>query len=369
MAERSYKERRLSERGAATMYVISENGLQTGPFIYSKTTDSRVCLDSSVFFGRKLRISRTKWTDVPWNAGSDNKVRTLNLNRFVDVCLQKRGLFVDARPVAGASNQQEWYNRWIQHSQERKHNINHRIYNLGCVSYRGALSKLEKSEDETNENSPQDALHEVRQNKLYLHKWFIESHKLPHSCHPDKPVQRKSANSPTDTWAIASESKDRSTASQIHGKQRAVEVGFLRRVFYPKIGNYHPTTGSPKRLLKMAKEEKRTAEQPRQDGRRGTNETAEEDRRVRKERGQPLASLRITFQKNSQRQKHILQSITKLPTLLNHKSGRQVNLTLKDVSFEQSYYNQWSRKEKRIRNKHLKVSDFVFPLISKSTVA
>ena len=92
MAERKTHSKNELQFGKATMYVISELGIQTEPLIQSKTVDSKVFFDKTVFSGKKVNLLRSRVIDFSGkevgNASdqAESKIRILDLNGFaVDV--------------------------------------------------------------------------------------------------------------------------------------------------------------------------------------------------------------------------------------------------------------------------------------------
>lgn len=118
MTERKTHSKNVLQFGKATMYVISELGLQTEPLIHGKAVDSKVFFDKTAFSGKKVNFSRSRAIDFSWkevaNASeqAESKIRILDLNGFaVDDSMTRYVSSEKNRSFTGVTSQREFLNR------------------------------------------------------------------------------------------------------------------------------------------------------------------------------------------------------------------------------------------------------------------
>ena len=392
MAERNMHAKNVLEFGTASMYVISERGLQTGPLIHSKAADSKVVLDKTVFSGKKVNFSRTRAIDFSWKEVAkepdqvDNRIRILDLNGLVvddgmkrPVCSEK------TEPFAGATSQLELLNRPYMCLKASRINDIKQVINEGNPSVTSSLStvchfSLEGSKESTKEDFEKKT---EKGPEKFAEMCSLGKKSPPHGHYVDSlPSEQTFGNSKVlpDVNTTGNEKQDGGSENSSCGTlQGKIAVGgkipdrpgkcYLKRIFYPKGNNY--STPSNTRCLPgiTAKSENHFApinsarKQAKSDS--PNTETTQQNNSNKRESNKLLLPLNISVLKNSEKQKYNFKSIVKLPTVVDKRTG-QVHLPLEAVAFEQSDYNKWSRKQKRIRSENGKISYFSFPLITKS---
>jgi len=88
MADQNTPSKNVLQFGKATMYVISELGLQTEPVIHGKAVNSKVFLEKTMFSGKKVNYSRSRAIDFSWKEvtkasdQAEGKIKILDLNGF-----------------------------------------------------------------------------------------------------------------------------------------------------------------------------------------------------------------------------------------------------------------------------------------------
>lgn len=128
---------------------------------------------------------------------------------------------------------------------------------------------------------------------------------------------------------------------------------YLKSIFYSKGKNY---AKSGKKAECLPQIRKTTGNQF---GRTGCSITQT------KKRGKLLLPLNISVSDDNESKKDQSKSIVKLPTVVDKRTGR-LHLPLEAIAFEQSDYNKWSRRQKRITPGNPNVaSTFPFPLMNK----
>lgn len=388
MVERNTRSKNELQFGKATMYVISELGLQTEPLIHGKTVDSKVFLDKTVFSRKKVNFSRSRAIDFSWREAAntpadqaESKIRILDLNGFaVDGSIKKHVSSEIRRSFAGVTGQKELLNRrrYVCLEAPRINNMKE-VVNEGnpCTARLGAIRHITGETglkentaddlDKTSKRGPEKSKEE-RKNTL---RYSQDVHSLS--------TEQKVENSKdlTLTNGITSENQNDSENCicpygdlAIIGKnpERPGKC-YLKRIFYPK-GNSYLKPSNPKCLPQIsARWEKHfgainSGKYVKKDG--SNTENTQQNNSCSQESNKLLLPLNINLMKNSEKQRHHLKSIVKLPTVVDRKTG-QVHLSLEAVAFEQSDYNKWSRRPpRRIQPENGKLSGFSFPLITKS---
>lgn len=384
MAERNTRSKNELQFGKATMYVISELGIQTEPLIHGKTAVNKVFLDRTVFSGKKVNFSRSRAIDFSWKEvanssdQAESKIRILDLNGFaVDgrhVSSEKQ------RSFAGVTGQQELLNRPYVCLEAPRVNDMKEVVNEGdpCVARLGAICHItgtgpkESATDDLDKLSKQgpENFKEERKNtpqyshdldSLSVEKMVGNSKDLTLTNGITSENQNDSENhlSPYGDLAIIGKNPERP------GKC------YLKRIFYPK-GNSYLKPSNPKCLPQIsARWEKHfgainSGKYVKKDS--SNTENTQQNNSYSQESNKLLLPLNINIMKNSEKQKHHLKSIVKLPTVVDRKTG-QVHLSLEAVAFERSDYNKWSRRpQRRTQPENGKQSAFSFPLITKSEI-
>lgn len=375
-AERNTRSKNALAFGKATMYVISERGLQTEPCIHSKAADSKIFLDKAVFSGKKVNFSQTKSVDFSWkeiaNASKqDNKMRVLNLNELA-VDDNMNTLSVSSgktRYFTGATSQSEHPNRRYMcfnasKVNDRKQFVNDEnqdVTRLSSVCHDPA-DGFEKG---TTEGNPERGIRREAK-PPYSHyiysltsgQTFVTSRDLTNTGTLDSETNDSETSSP-----FPSDSTIQGDKSERPGKC------YLKRIFYSK-GNPHYSKPSNLRRLpqisRMTENYFTTSQEKDILSTSSNRETTEENKSNKPRSNKLLLPLNINVLKNSEKQKHHLKSIVKLPTVVDNSTG-QVHLSLEAVAFEQSDYNKWSRRQKRVKPENTKISCLSFPLIAKSS--
>ena len=387
MAEQYTRSKKELQFGKATMYVISELGIQTEPLIHGKTVDNKVFLDRTVFSGKKVNFSRSRAIDFSWKevaSASDqaeSKIRILDLNGFaVDGNIIRHVSSEKQRSFASVTGQQELLNRpyvclEAPRVNDMKEVVNERdpcVARLGAICHIKGTGPKESATDDLHKLSKQgpENFKEERKNTLQY------SHDLD-----SLSVEKKVGNSKdlTLTNGITSENQNDSENHlspygdlAIIGKnpERPGKC-YLKRIFYPK-GISYLKPSNPKCLPQIsARWEKHfgainSGKYVNKDS--SNTENTQQNNSYSQESKKLLLPLNINIMKNSEKQKHHLKSIVKLPTVVDRKTG-QVHLSLEAVAFEQSDYNKWSRRpQRRTQTENGKQSAFSFPLITKSEI-
>lgn len=378
MAERNTPGKNLLEFGKATMYVISERGLQTEPLVNSKTADDELVLDKTVFSGKKVSFSRTKAIDFSWKevvnaSDQDTKIRILDLNGFsFDDNMKTHVCSGKIRPLAGATSQHEHLNRpYMCFDASRFDDIKQvvsedkpRVSRLSRTCH----DSVDGFKNCTKQDHPEKKTR--REAETFIQEWFLEKKRLPYSHYVDsQPREQTYGNSKDQVTNFTSAKPQAENSDHLHGdsisKKREMAAGkcYLKRIFYPK-GNNYSKPSNPSCLPQIPKSENHFAINSAGKDAKGDSPNTETTQRDA-QGSNKLLPLNINALKNSEKQKHHYKSIVKLPTVIDKSTG-QVHLSLEAVAFEQSDYNKWSRKQKRVRPENAKISCISFPLIAKS---
>ena len=367
------------------MYVISELGLQTEPLINGKTVDSKVFLDKTVFSGKKVNFSRSRAIDFSWkevaNASdqTESKIRILDLNGFaVDGSIRRHVSSEKQRSFAGVTGQQGLLNRpymcleapRVDDMKEVVNEGNPCVVRLGAIRHIAGTGPKESATDNLDKMSKQGPENFKEQRK----KTMQYSHDVD-----SLSIEQKVGNSKdlTITNGITSENQnDSENRISPHGDLAIIGKNperpgkcYLKRIFYPKGNSYlKPSNSKCLPQLSMRWEKHfgaiNSGKYVKKDG--SNTENTQQNNSYSQESNKLLLPLNINLMKNSEKQKHHLKSIVKLPTVVDRKTG-QVHLSLEAVAFEQSDYNKWSRRPpRRMQSENGKSLEFSFPLIAKS---
>lgn len=390
MTERKTHSKNVLQFGKATMYVISELGLQTEPLIHGKAVDSKVFFDKTAFSGKKVNFSRSRAIDFSWkevaNASeqAESKIRILDLNGFaVDDSMTRYVSSEKNRSFTGVTSQREFLNRpYICFEASRVNDMkqvlnedNPSVARVGTIRHvTAAGSKKSTNEDSVDKMAKKEP-------EKFMKECFLESKTaLPYSHDVDSLSSEQKVGNSKDlrlTNATTTEKQnDFENPSPLYsdiairGKnpERPGKC-YLKRIFYPK-GNSYLKPSNPRSLPQISarSENHFGAINPGKHLKKNSLhiETTQQSNSNSRESNKLLLPLNINVLKNSEKQKHNLKSIVKLPTVVDKRTG-QVHLSLEAVAFEQSDYNKWSRRrQKRIQPENGKISSLSFPLITKS---
>lgn len=390
MAERNTHSKNELQFGKATMYVISELGLQTEPSIHGKTVDSKVFFDKTVFSGKKVSFSRSRAIDFSWkevaNASdqAESKIRILDLNGFaVDGSIKRHVSFEKKPSFTGVTGQQELLNRPYVCLEASRVDDMKQVANEGNprVARRGAIRHVTAAGPKKSATDDFDKLSKQRPAKFIEERFLERKNALQYSYDVDSLSREQKVGNSKDlslTNGITSENQnDSENRISPHGDLAIIGKNperpgkcYLKRIFYPK-GNSYLNPSNPRCLPQISARWEThfgaidSGKQVKKES-SNTAETIQQNNSYSRERNKLLLPLNVNLMKNSKKQKHHLKSIVKLPTVVDKKTG-QVHLSLEAVAFEQSDYNKWSRRrQRRIQPENGKLSGFSFPLIIKT---
>ena len=389
MAEQNTSSKNVLQFGKATMYVISELGLQTEPLIHGKAVDSKVFLDKTVFSGKKVNFSRSTAIDFCWkevaNASdqAERKIRILDLNGFaVDRSVKRHVSSEKHQSFAGATSQQKLLNRPYMRLEASGVNDTKQVVDEGnpCVTRFDAIRHVPAAGPKKSATDDFDKMSKQGPEKFIEERFLERKNALQYSHDVDSlSSEQKAGNSIglTLTNAITAENENDSENPSfpcgdlaIRGKNPETSGKcYLKRIFYPK-GNSYLRSSNPTclPLISASWENHFGAINPGKHVKKDSSntETIQQNNSYSGESNKLLLPLNINLMKNSEKQKHNLKSIVKLPTVVDKKTG-QVHLSLEAVAFEQSDYNKWSRRrQRRIQPENGKLSGSSFPLITKN---
>ena len=388
-ADRNTHSKNELQFGKATMYVISELGLQTEPLIHGgKTVDSKVSFDEAVFSGKKLNFSRSRAIDfsrkeVSANASdqAESKIRILDLNGFaVDDSIKRYVSSEKRQSFAGVTGKQELLNRPYVCLEASRVKDMKQVVNEGnpCVARPDAIRHVKAVVTNKSATDDFDKMSKQGSEKFKEERFLEMESELENSYDVDSLSSEERVGNSKDLTLknnITSENQNDSENRISHygdlGKspERPGKC-YLKRIFYPK-GNSYMKPSNPRCLPQMSTRwEKHFGAID--SGKRVKKEssiiaeTMQQNNSYSRESDKLLLPLNINLMKNNKKQKHHLKSIVKLPTVVDKKTG-QVHLSLEAVAFEQGDYNKWSRRrQRRIQPENGKLSGFSFPLIAKS---
>lgn len=390
MTERNTQAKNTLEFGTASMYVISERGLQMESLIPSKAAKSTVFLDKTVCSGKKVNLSRTRAIDFSWEKvtnesdQADNKMRILDLNELaVNDSIKKPVCSERTRYFAGAKfkSQLELLNRPYVCFKASKVNDMKQVGNDGNPSMSRLSTICRLSINGSKKDSKEDFEEKVKKEpEKCTESCSLGKMKLPYTHYLDSLTCEQTLRNSKDLKDVTTGSEKQDGGSGNSGSlqdniflegKNPDRPGkcYLKRIFYPK-GNTYLKPSNPRYLPQIsAKSENNfTTINPEKLARTdspNTETTQQSNSANTLESNKLLLPLNVNVLKNSEKQKHHLKSIVKLPTVVDKRTG-QVHLSLEAVAFEQSDYDKWSRRQKRIRTENGKISCISFPLITKS---
>lgn len=390
MAERNMRDAKdVREFGTASMYVISERGLQTEPLIHSKAAEGKVFLDKTVFSGKKVNFSRTRAIDFSWKEvanepdQADKKIRILDLNGLaVDGSMKRPVCSEKTRSLAGATSQPEILNRPYMCFKATRVNEMKQVVNEGNLPLRSLSTICHFSLDGYKKNTKEDFEKKTKKEpEKFTEACSLGKMRQPYGHYVDSRPSEPTLGNSKDLTDVTTGTKkqdgdsENSSSGPPHG---SIAVGgknpdrpgkcYLKRIFYPKGNNLKPS--NPRYLPQIsakAETDHFAAINPGKNAKSDSpnTESTQQNNSNTRESNKLLLPLNINVLKNSEKHKHHLKSIVKLPTVVDKRTG-QVHLSLEAVAFEQSDYNKWSRRQKRIRPENGIKSYFSFPLITKS---
>ena len=386
MAERGARGKNVLEFGKASMYVIAEDGLQKESII----CHSKAAINSEALSGKKVISSRTRAIDFSWKefhvanaAKHGNEVRVLDLNGSVRVDVNtKRNVNSETRIqcYAGAKSHKKYLNQpsvclnapGVNDSSETA-NEHEKVSGLAPMICSFALDGLKKETsfktDEVDEKKSKRENDQTQRNVFDSQKGFFGKKRLSYGCCANS-LPREKASSNSTTNMICEEEDDFENSNPIPSivTEKNVESRpgkfYLKKIFYSKGNNYSKPSNQLQGYLPQIR--KKTENRLGMDSSRTTGSSNFTETSPRKSE-KILLPLNVSVLKNNEKQKHHhLKSIVKLPTVVDKKTG-QVHLALEAIAYEQSDYNKWSRRQKRITPGNAKTaSSLSFPLISKS---
>lgn len=391
MAERNNHLKNELQFGKATMYVISELGLQTEPLIHGKTDDSKVFFDKAVFSGKKQNFSRSRAIDFSWKEVSANtidqaesKIRIVDLDGFaVDNSIKSHVSSEKTRSFADATGQQELVNRPYVCLNSSKLKDMKQVVNENnpWVARPGAIRHAKAAVTKKSATDAFDKMSKRGSEKFEEERFLERQNALQYNYDVNSFSSEERVGNSKDltlTNNITSENQNDSE-NRISPYSNLAIIGknperpgkcYLKRIFYPK-GNSYMKPSNPRCLPQIsARWEKHfgaidSGKQVKKES-SSTVETIQQNNSYSRESSQLLLPLNINLMKNSKKQSHHVKSIVKLPTVVDKKTG-QVHLSLEAVAFEQGDYNKWSRRRQRRKQpENRKLSGFSFPLITKS---
>ena len=392
MADQNTPSKNVLQFGKATMYVISELGLQTEPVIHGKAVNSKVFREKTMFSGKKVNYSRSRAIDFSWkevaNASdqAEGKIGILDLNGFaVDQSIKWHVSSAKYRSFAGVTSQQELLSRPYMCLEASRVNDMKQVVNDGnpCVSRSGGITRhvtgarpKKSATDDFNKMSKQVPEKLIEECVLDRENALRHSHDVFPLSSEQK--VRNSKDLTLITNAIRTENQNDSENPSFPDGDLAIRGKslerpgkcYLKKIFYPK-GNTYLRPSNPRCLPQISAKWGSDLEMinPGKHVKKDSlnTETIQQNNSYSRESNTVLLPLNINLMKNSEKQlKHNLKSIVKLPTVVDKKTG-QVHLSLEAVAFEQNDYNKWSRRrQKRTQPENAKLSGFSFPLITKS---
>ena len=379
MSERNAYGKSLLDFGKTSMYVIAENGLQkeTAHHQSEQAGEKNSLSAKNIIFSRTKAITFS-WKEINPNASErSNNVRVLDLNDSLRGVNGNKKSYINTlrtKGFAGTDRQKcrstrphcylkaSGVNDLKQTSNDHKRKPCLRLVELdegsksgicGCKEDRWAEKKLTRAETGDNQ---EDCIMEC----LY------EMKPLPRSSSdsmPSKPDIENSAKVPVVEQADReSEENNLPSVLTLNCKKDEKPTGkrYLKRIFYAK-GNDLWNPGNQEHLPQIQKKTKNKT---------GTAfVTADSPSAGKMDQNSPnsafLLPLNACFMKSRGKQKHHLNSIVKLPTVVDKNTG-QIHLALGAIAYEPSDYNKWSRKQKRIPPGSTKIqSSFPYPFVLK----
>lgn len=387
MTERNARGKNVLEFGKASMYVIAEDGLQKESII----CHSKPAINSEALSGKKVISSRTRAIDFSWKevhvanaVKHGNEVRVLDLNGSVRVDVNmKRNVNSETRIqcYGGAKSHKKYLNQPSVclnapgvNDFSKTANEQEKVSGSASMICSFALDGLKKETsiktDEVDEKKSRRENDETRRNVFDSQKCFFGKKRLSYGCCTNSrtnSLPREKASSNSTTSIICEKKDDFENSNPIPSSVTEKNVQssgkfYLKRIFYSNGNNY----SKPSNQGYLPQIRKKTENRLGMDSSRTTASSSFTETNPRKSE-KILLPLNVSILKNNEKQKHHhLKSIVKLPTVVDKKTG-QVHLALEAIAYEQSDYNKWSRRQKRITPGNAKTaSSLSFPLISKS---
>ena len=373
MAKRNTCGKNILGFGKASMYVIAEDGLQKEPLIHHSKPET----DSMLVPGKNVIFSRSKAIDFCWkeiaNASEhSNTVRVLDLNGsvHVDVTMKMHINSGKDQFCAPAKSQNKhlrlqsvYLNALgVNDLKQTVHEGGKRASCLtskrhvsvdGCCTTEGKFAE-KKARRENSETL-----------SVFAEKSFLEKERLFDSrCAAEK----ASGGSTNLNCGGQDDSKNCCHLSNVVTDTNNERTGkcYLKRIFYSKGNNY----SKPSNARYLPQIQKRTENQtgitPKGTHSSNSQSTEQNGSNYRRKSDKLLLPLNVNVLKNCEKRNRHFKAIVKLPTVVDKKTG-QIHLALGSIAYEQSDYNKWSRRQKRITPGSAKNSSFSFPLITKNS--
>ena len=382
MGERTAHGKSLLDFGKASMYVIAENALQkeTEHHQSERTGEKNSLSAKNIIFSRTKTITFS-WKEIhPAASERSNNVRVLDLNdslrgvngntkRYINTltgtdshrcrsthphCYSKALGINDLKQTSNDRKRKPCL-RPVELDEGRKSGI------CGCKEDRWTEKKSTRAETGDNQED-------------CIMKCLYEKKPLPRSSSDSmasKLANENSAKVPVVEQAD-SESEENNLPSVLtlncKNDEKPTGKRYLKRIFCAK-GNDLWNPGNQEHLPQIQKKT---------ENRRGTTlATTDSPSAGKTDQNSPnsancshinsqfLLPLNACFLTSRGKQKHHLNSLVKLPTVVDKNTG-QVHLALGAIAYEPSDYNKWSRKQKRIPPGSTKIqSSFPFPFVLK----
>ncbi|PFX31546.1 hypothetical protein AWC38_SpisGene3671 [Stylophora pistillata] len=335
--DRNTRGKNALEFGKATMYVISEGGLQTESSIPTKATEDQIFLDKAVFSGKKVNFSHTRsldfsWKEVAKSSKQDKELRILNMNELA---------VNDKIKTVGFPEKTRYFADTFEKSTAEKKPKRQKI----------SKAQNRKGERVFEKNEP-PCSHDV------------DSLKTEQTFEPFEDVKTTgSSQLENDSENSSPFYKDCTFQDEKLDKPGKC---YLKRIFYSK-GHLQYSKPSNIRCLPQIARKSENCESAKNSQKVDRNSSSSgevvEENNIYKRGNNKLFPLNINV-KTSEAQKHNLKSMVKLPTVVDKTTG-EVHLSLEAIAFEQSDYNKWSRRRQQTKLENTKMTSFSFPLIAK----
>lgn len=370
----------MLEFGKASMYVIVKDGLQKEPLIHHNkpTIDSKPSR-------KNVAVSRTRAIDFSGkeiaNASkSGNKLRVLDLNGSVRVDFDtKRNVQFDTRiqRLAGVKGPKEYLNQPtlclnapgvndLKQTAKENERMPCLASSLCCLSVNRLEKSTSKTPDEEAERKSRRCNEDTQEYLTHPENFYFKNKKLSYD-HRTEWRSCENGASAISTKLVCGtlpHSGNCNLIPNIASEKQNKRSGkyYLKSIFYSKGKNY---AKSGKKAECLPQIRKTTGNQF---GRTGCSITQTKKQKFsdyERKQDKLLLPLNISVSDDNESKKHQSKSIVKLPTVVDKKTGR-LHLALEAIAFEQSDYNKWSRRQKRITPGNPNAaSTFPFPLMNK----
>ena len=382
MAGRNAQGKNVLKFGKASMYVIAEDGLQREKLQLPATAGS------SLFSGKTVVLSRTKAMDFCWKefahtAQHNNATRVLDLNGSVrvDVDVKRYTTAKKNQRFTGAEKEKYHFNQpcvclnaaGVNNLKQTTNDEHERVSCLCSISIHGYKKSAATLKDKDAEKKLRRESDNYQENVIV--KGFLEKETFSDgSCSDSMPSKQRNGNSikfsPEHEEQSTGDAKISNNLRSITKNKNAENSGrdYLKNIFYFK-GNNHSKPNNQGCLPQIQKKtENQTVISPMNTCSSNAEKTEQNEPNRLQKSNQLLLPLNVSVGKNKEKQKHHFQSIVKLPTVVDKKTGK-VHLALGAIAYEQSDYNKWSRKQKRrITPGNTKTpSRFSFPVIARNS--